>query len=182
MATDEGIWRVLQDALKAANPTAIITSTFRPGSRTAGSGNLSYHARGRAIDVSGPMMMAYFEWIISTYPNSAEVIYSPAGSRQIHNGQPHVYTGVTKADHFDHVHWAISGTLAEAAQGGSPYTPAVGGPGENPLIPDEIEALGAFYEYVTDPGLWMRVGIAIGGAALLIVAYLAMSKRQLRMG
>jgi hypothetical protein len=29
------------------------------------------------------------------------------GNRQIKNGQPHYYTGQVRADHFDHVHWAM---------------------------------------------------------------------------
>ena len=38
---------------------------------------------------------------------SRELIFSPAGMRQVHNGQPHMYTGVTRRDHWSHIHWAM---------------------------------------------------------------------------
>ena len=48
-----------------------------------------------------------FNLIRSTYgKNTKELIFSPAGGRQIHNGSPHMYTGITRANHWDHVHWA----------------------------------------------------------------------------
>jgi phage-related protein len=91
-------------ALHAVFPGLRLISGLRPGSITA-TGNKSYHSMGRAVDL--PPSMAVFEWIRQNYPNSRELIFSPAGSRQIHNGRPHVYSGVTKAMHYDHVHWAM---------------------------------------------------------------------------
>jgi TP901 family phage tail tape measure protein len=75
---------------------AAITATGRP----------SYHGKGRAVDV--PQSMAVFNWIRANFGGrTKELIFSPAGGRQIHNGQPHMYTGVTRGDHWDHVHWAF---------------------------------------------------------------------------
>lgn len=97
-------WQRQWAVVHAHFPNAQLTSSYRPGAVTV-SGNTSYHARGRAIDVSPSM--AIFNWIRSTYGrNTAELIFSPAGSRQIKNGRPHYYTGAVRAMHFNHVHWA----------------------------------------------------------------------------
>jgi hypothetical protein len=156
-------------ALKAENPTAILVSSYRPGAITA-TGNQSYHSRRLAIDVAGPLMMTYFEWIISKYPNSREVIYSPAGNRQVHNGQPHVYSEPTKGDHYDHVHWATN-SLSEASQGGGGALP------ENPLIPDTVEYWATFVNALQKPDIWVRIGLFVGGAILLLITFTAMVKR-----
>jgi hypothetical protein len=90
--------------LRAEFPGISMNSGFRPGSITS-SGNQSYHALGRAVDI--PPRMEYFDWILRNFgKTSKELIFSPAGGRQIHNGSPHVYSGAVKADHYDHVHWA----------------------------------------------------------------------------
>ena len=91
-------------ALRAVFPYLQLTSGFREGAITA-TGNTSYHALGRAVDI--PPSMTVFNWIAANYPGSRELIYTPAGGRQIHNGSPHVYSGVTAANHYDHIHWAM---------------------------------------------------------------------------
>lgn len=171
---DSGVHRQMVEILKAEFPTLVITSTYRAGSITA-TGNLSYHARGMAVDMAPRMEV--FEWIRANYPNSKELIFSPAGNRQIHNGKPHTYTGVTRADHFDHVHWAIDSVGPPA--GGGADVPAAGG--NNPLIPDEVEAVAAFYNFITDPGLWLRIGLAVAGGALLILAFVTATKRGMNL-
>lgn len=180
---DAGVHKELWSAVKAQFPGARLTSAYRSGSITA-TGNLSYHARGMAIDIAGPEMPKYFEWIKANYPNSKEIIYSPAGSRQVWNGKEHLYSEPTKSDHYDHVHWAAT-SLGEAAQGGSGGSAPVSGSGsataDNPLIPDEMEALYSFYQFVSDPKMWLRVGIAIGGGILLIIVFLAMSKNRVKL-
>jgi hypothetical protein len=52
--------------------------------------------------------MEIFNWIKANHPHSRELIFSPAGFGQVHNGKPHLYTGVTRKNHFDHVHWAMA--------------------------------------------------------------------------
>lgn len=98
--------------LRGAFPGLQLISGFRPGSITA-TGNRSYHGMGRAVDI--PPSMKVFNWIRQRYGGTArELIFSPAGSRQVHNGRPHVYKGITKAMHYDHVHWAMDrGGLAK---------------------------------------------------------------------
>jgi hypothetical protein len=94
-------WAVVHRAF----PSAQLYSAYRPGAITS-SGNQSYHAMGRAIDITPSM--AIFQWIARNFGgNSKELIFSPAGSRQLKNGRPHYYSGQVRADHFDHVHWAM---------------------------------------------------------------------------
>lgn len=90
--------------LRKQFPGIIITSTNRPGAVTV-SGNSSYHSMGRAVDMDP--QMKYFDWIRKTYgKNTKELIYSPAGDKQIKNGQNYMYTGAVRDMHFSHVHWA----------------------------------------------------------------------------
>lgn len=89
--------------LRMAFPGLPLISGFRPGAITA-TGNPSYHGKNRATDL--PPRSDVFEWIHKNYPNSRELIFSPKGARQIWNGRPHVFRGITKAMHYNHVHWA----------------------------------------------------------------------------
>ena len=115
---DSGVWRNLWAMTKEQFPNARLTSSYRPGSITA-SNNLSHHARGNAIDVSPSMDI--FNWWRNNYgANLAELIYSPAGGKQIKNGQNYTYTGAVKAMHYNHVHIAAVRALSEAMAGGLP--------------------------------------------------------------
>lgn len=99
-------WMRQMAILRTAFPGLPLISGFRPGAITA-TGNLSYHARGRAVDI--PPIMAVFEWIRSHFgASSKELIFSRAGNRQIKNGRPHYYSGITRAMHFNHIHWAMA--------------------------------------------------------------------------
>lgn len=94
-------------------PFARVTSGFRPGAITA-TGYPSMHGMGRAIDIAAASpgdsagMMAIFNALRAKYPNATELIYSPAGGRQIYKGRPYLYPEPTRGDHFDHVHWAMA--------------------------------------------------------------------------
>ena len=85
-----------------------MTSFRRPGARTAGSGSLSLHAQGRAMDFSNssgptPQMMAFFNAMHPFKPT--ELLYSPAGARQWRRGGRMADTsGATKRGHYNHVH------------------------------------------------------------------------------
>ena len=99
-----GGWQWQMRVLRDQFPGMQLISGFRPGAITA-TGNRSYHGFGRAVDI--PPNMGYFNWIASNYgKRTKELIFSPAGSRQIHNGQHHLYSGITRQNHWDHVHWA----------------------------------------------------------------------------
>lgn len=99
-----GRWRQMWAAVHGRFPWAQLISAFRPGAITA-TGNASYHGMGRAIDITPSMKI--FDWIRKNYA-ATELIYSPAGGRQEWHGAPHYYTGITRAMHFNHVHWAMA--------------------------------------------------------------------------
>jgi TP901 family phage tail tape measure protein len=99
-------WQAMWAAVgKKFGRRVALHSAYRPGAITA-TGNPSYHGMGRAIDITPSMEI--FDWIVKNYRNSREIIYSPAGGRQIHNGRNHMYTGITRSMHFDHIHWAMA--------------------------------------------------------------------------
>ena len=85
-----------------------MTSHWRRGARTAGSGSRSLHSMGRAMDFSnssGPtkQMMAFFNAMHPLKPT--ELLYSPAGGRQWRRwGVQQDTSGVTKRGHYNHVH------------------------------------------------------------------------------
>lgn len=92
--------------LKNQFPGARITSSFRPGAITS-VGTKSYHGMGRAIDIAPDMRIA--SWLFDTFPNSRELIHTPAGARQIRNGKPFsAFAPITKAQHNNHIHWAMA--------------------------------------------------------------------------
>src|SRR5699024_3645430 len=92
----------------AASFGLTMTSHRRGGARTAGSGSVSLHASGRAMDFSnstGPtsQMMAFFNAMHGFKPT--ELLYSPAGARQWRrSGRMADTTGATKRMHYNHVH------------------------------------------------------------------------------
>lgn len=97
-------WQNQWAAVKGAFPGASLNSSVRPGAKTV-NGGTSYHASGRAIDVTPSMEI--FNWIRQNYPNSRELIYSPAGNRQLQNGQNHFWGEPVRSQHWNHVHWAM---------------------------------------------------------------------------
>jgi phage-related protein len=94
-----GMMRILRGVF----PGLPLNSGFRPGAITA-TGNPSMHGKNRAVDV--PPRMDVFDWIHQNFPNSYELIFSPAGGRQLYRGQPHMYSGITRQMHYNHVHWS----------------------------------------------------------------------------
>jgi hypothetical protein len=73
--------------------------------RLTATGNKSMHGYGRAVDMDPNP--AIFNWLRSNYGSKLkELIYSPAGGNQIYNGHNHMYSGITRAMHFNHIHAA----------------------------------------------------------------------------
>jgi phage-related minor tail protein len=97
-------WQAQWAAVKGMFPGANLHSAYRPGAVTA-VGTPSFHGKGRAIDVSPSM--AIFNWLAKAFPNSSELIYSPAGGRQLYMGRQTLFGEPTRSDHYDHVHWAM---------------------------------------------------------------------------
>lgn len=140
-------WQNMWNVLKNAFPGASLNSAFRPGAITA-VGTPSFHGQGRAIDVSPSM--AIFNWLAKTFPNSAELIFSPAGNRQLYMGRKTTFGEPTRSDHYDHVHWAMAngGIFPSVYDSGGMMYPGqaginLGSRPEAVLDPDETRALKA---------------------------------------
>jgi hypothetical protein len=165
-------WQKMWETVRGQFGNATLNSAFRPG-------DPGYHGRGRAIDIGGPMM-AINRWLAGAYPNATELIYTPGIN--LWHGRPHTYKAATRADHFDHVHWAMAkGGLVKTPmklmdQGGvldPGFNPVWNGTGApEPLVrtngadgggvklhPDTIKALGAVLEKnAGQPGKVVNVG------------------------
>lgn len=101
-------WMV--QVLRQAFPALGLISGFRPGSRTL-SGNLSYHARNRAVDYPPNRDMA--RWVWSNYRSRTKEFISPFQEYNILNGRGHRYTGAVWNQHNfaggnAHNHWAMA--------------------------------------------------------------------------
>jgi hypothetical protein len=103
-ASGRGGWQWQMAVLRSVFPGLALISGYRPGAITA-TGNRSYHGFGRAVDI--PPRMDVFNWIRGLFgKRTKELIFSPAGGRQVWNGRPHLFSGITRANHWDHIHWA----------------------------------------------------------------------------
>jgi len=139
----EAMWRIVQSAI----PGVVKTSDARPGAITANGGQ-SYHALGRAIDLI-PASMATFNAVAKLFPNASELIYSPAGKRQLLNGQPFDgWSDAVRAQHYNHVHLAMkNGGVVPKLYDQGGWIPQGGmalnlsGRPEAVLTPDESAAL-----------------------------------------
>jgi len=124
-------WEAMWAQVHGAFPGMVKTSDYRPGATTVNGGQ-SYHALGRAIDLI-PATMDTFNKIAAMFPNASELIYTPAGNRQLLNGQPFAgWSPAVKAQHYNHVHLAM-------ADGGVFPMLATGGPvkaGEGYIVGD----------------------------------------------
>ena len=104
-------WKKQMELLHSKFPGLALISGFRPGSKTL-SGNQSYHALGRAVDVGPRRDVA--QWIRSNFMKQTKELISPYNDLNIWNGQPHKYTGAIWNQHNfaggnAHDHWAMDG-------------------------------------------------------------------------
>ncbi len=102
-------WAIMRTLIGAKFPGLNMISGFRPGAHTL-SGNLSYHAMGRAVDY--PPVRALALWIRQTFGARTKELITPWNELNLHNGQPHKYTGAVWNQHNfaggnAHVHWAM---------------------------------------------------------------------------
>lgn len=134
-----GASRSLSYAQSVAKSLGLTMTSFRRrGARTAGSGMVSLHALGRAMDFSNGVNtkqeMAFFNAMHPLKPT--ELLFSPAGSRQWRrSGRMADTSGVTKRMHYNHVHVGF-------ANGG--------------IIPTSI--IGGYKPYLHDQGGWHMPG------------------------
>jgi len=102
-------WAIMRTLIGAKFPGLNMISGYRPGAHTL-SGNLSYHALGRAVDY--PPVRALALWIRQTFGSRTKELISPWNELNLHNGRPHRYTGAVWNQHNfaggnAHVHWAM---------------------------------------------------------------------------
>lgn len=140
-------WQAMSGMAQALIPGVRITSALRPGATVAGSGVQSFHALGRAIDLAGGDMAGIFRALDAAYgARSQELLYSPMGASQIlRGGRRGDTSGITRAMHFNHVHWAMENGGLLFDKGGWLPTGGVGvnrtGKPEAVLTPAESAAL-----------------------------------------
>ncbi|WP_282847218.1 tape measure protein [Microbacterium oxydans] len=140
-------WEAMWNVVRSQVPGAVKTSDFRPGAKTVNGGQ-SYHSLGRAIDIV-PASMATFDAVAKLFPNASELIYTPAGNRQLQNGKPFAgWSDAVKKQHYNHVHLAMaSGGVVPKLYDQGGWLPHGGmglnltGKPEAVLTPDESAAL-----------------------------------------
>ncbi len=94
--------------LRAIFPHLGVYSTFRRNAHTL-SGNLSWHARGRAVDVEPKRVIA--QWIAANYGKNTLELITPWRDLMLWHGKPHKYSRAIEAQHGvfgqnAHIHWA----------------------------------------------------------------------------
>lgn len=102
-------WQAMWAVIQKNFPDARLSSGYRCTDN-------GYHCKGLAIDIAYPMnsagkakMIEVSQWIARVYPNSMELIHTPGVN--LWNGRPHTYDVGTQNDHYDHVHWAMTGPV-----------------------------------------------------------------------
>ncbi|MFJ4173468.1 tape measure protein [Microbacterium sp. NPDC089696] len=103
-------WEAMWNIVRSAVPGAVMTSNYRSPGANAGVGGVkgSYHTQGRAIDLV-PANMDIFNQVARLFPNASELIYTPAGNRQLLNGKPFAgWSDNVKRMHHNHVHLAMA--------------------------------------------------------------------------
>lgn len=96
--------------LRQQFPGLELISGYRKGSRTL-SGNLSWHARGRAVDVPPKRKVA--EWIAGNYGKNTLELITPWRDLMLYKGKHHKFSPAVERQHGvgsagnDHVHWAF---------------------------------------------------------------------------
>ncbi len=106
---------------KALVPGIRVLSKDRPGARTL-SGNVSYHARGRAVDFEPSKKLAQL-WN-ERYMGRTKELISPYQQYNIHNSKRHSYTGAVWNQHnfaggnaHDHIAMSRGGVIGEPVVG-----------------------------------------------------------------
>lgn len=149
-------WQKMMAVLRQQFPGLPLISGYRPGAITS-TGNQSYHAVGRAVDL--PPSWDVFNWISQNYGRGTkELIYTPAGGRQIKNGQLHNFTGGTiEQDHYNHVHWAYDngGLIA-------PNQPFINKTGSNELALNSAQGA-ALEDKITNSDRPVYVSVYVDG-------------------
>ncbi len=119
--TSGGTWRNLLGLVEKSGVSGVkATSVFRPGATTL-SGNTSYHASGRAVDLVshnlGGLQMA-----LQKYAPMLKELIGPIPGLNWRNGAPHRYSSGIQRQHYDHVHLAMhTGGVVDGPVGARPW-------------------------------------------------------------
>lgn len=156
-----GILGVL-GSLRAAFGSVPVISGYRPGATTL-SGNVSYHASGRAIDIAPVYPWAQFLSVIWG-PRLRELI-TPWNGLNIRNGRPYRYSGAVWNQHNfaggnAHIHAALAGggVISEPifGIGRSGRTYSFGERGQETVIPGTVSPGPEILELHIDLGEGIR--------------------------
>lgn len=108
------MWQVLEQRWGGPHSALWKSSDYRPG-------DPGWHGKGKALDFGygaspGAGTLQVAKWVAENYPNSLELIHTPMGFG-IKNGS--VVAPYARADHYDHIHWAMAnGGLIKGGMGG----------------------------------------------------------------
>lgn len=126
-----GSWHVIPQLLNMWGIPYKVLSTFRPGAITRNTGQPSWHAVDRAIDLSGPTgminyspkdLLAINKAIYAAYkPQLKELIYGGPGAKNVFRGADHQFSRKLLDEHVNHVHAALArgGFVVPRTPGGS---------------------------------------------------------------
>ena len=106
-------WQWQWNQVQNQFPDVRLSSAYRPGARTRGYGNMSYHAIGRAIDIAGAPISRLKQvatWIRNKFGAvSHDLLYSHLwGNKGYYRGSLTNQSAETVADHWSHVHWGLA--------------------------------------------------------------------------
>jgi hypothetical protein len=172
-------WRWQMAVLRKQFPGLQLISGPRPGAVTL-SGNRSYHAVGRAVDL--PPRRDVASWIRSTYGGRTKELITPYNDLNLHNGRPHRYTGAIWNQHNfaggnAHDHWAFKDgglvdlmkmmgmdNLAPRQQASLPSTPRTLSPAASAVVNNSTDTSRTFGDVIINNPVPERAGDSIRDA------------------
>lgn len=176
-ASGGGGWKWQMAVLRRRFPGLELWSGYRPGSTTL-TGNRSYHASGRAVDVAPRRDVA--QWIRSTYGARTKELITPWNELNLHNGRPHRYTGAVWNQHNfaggnAHNHWAfnkggmvdlmkmlnMNNLTAPSQPMNLPETPRTLSPAASSVVTNNTEAGTKFGDVIINNPLPERAGDSV---------------------
>lgn len=172
-------WQWQMNVLRQAFPGLPLWSGFRPGSRTL-SGNQSYHALGRAVDL--PPRRDVAQWIRSNYGAQTKELITPYNDLNIWNGKSHRYTGAVWNQHNfaggnAHDHWAFNQgglvdlmqmmnmtNLAPSQNSSLPSTPRTLSPAASSVVNNSTDNARTFGDVIINNPMPERAGDSVRDA------------------
>lgn len=178
--SDNAIIAFAQSSGFPVNVSAIAPDKSPPHTDDGG-----YHSTHNAVDFAGSLsvMDEFAAWAIKFAPYILELIHAsnsaPGGGYFVHNGQvvgSSVYSAVL-ADHYNHVHLAMTPSGVTGAEHGAPILGAASSLVSNPVsdLSDFVNAIkkgAGFFQLISDPYTYKRLAFGIGGMILVAVGFM----------